>query len=242
MGALIIQGVGGNLGVGAMSMLLCVAALGLNVPSPLTRRHVLVGAGAVTASNGASPVHAYLSTTFNGKGPSLIMEGYTKELPAGNLLAWYESALSPTFVADIDGLILDRAAFLKAQKSILESFPDMQYTPKGISFADSPKRVGWTAYYIGSHSGAPFSPLEGVPALSPKSPPVTCADKNFGEIVVADFASGLEKIDKLTIKQLAPGAGKYSAGAGLYLQAGGDASKLPPLPPPPPPEKLFGLF
>jgi len=80
---------------------------------------------------------------------------------------------------------------------------------------------------IGTHSGAPYSPLPGVPPVSAKSPPVACS--NDPEKITLNFASGsgLQTISRITVEQKLSGGGGYSGPVGFYLQAGGDASKVP---------------
>lgn len=102
------------------------------------------------------------------------------------------------------------------------------YTRQGaIAYQDSPTLIGWTAVVRGTHSGAPYSPLPGVPPVSAKSPPVVC--QNDPEKVLVTFASGskLQKIAKIQVDPLLGGKG-FSGPVGFYLQAGGDPSKLPP--------------
>ena len=111
--------------------------------------------------------------------------------------------------------------------NLLKSFPDFVYTRVGsISYQDSPTLVKWTAVVKGTHSGAPYAPLPGVPPVSAKNPPVAC--ENDQETVTVLFASGsgLKKISKLAVEKVAGGKG-FSGPVGFYLQAGGDASKLP---------------
>ena len=91
-------------------------------------------------------------------------------------------------------------AYLTATADLLKSFPDFVYTRQGaIAYQDSPTLVGWTAVVRGTHSGAPYSPLAGVPPVSAKSPPVAC--QNDPEKVLVTFASGskLQKIAKLQV-------------------------------------------
>ena len=80
----------------------------------------------------------------------------------------------------------------------------------------------------GTLSGAPYSPLPGVPAVSKKEPPVAC--ENDKARVTAYFAGNtkpaLTFINKMTFQPL-PGGRGFSGPAGLYVQAGGDPSKLP---------------
>ena len=72
----------------------------------------------------------------------------------------------------------------------------------------------------------PYSPLPGVPAVSAKKPPVAC--ENDPEKVTLSFASGsgLKMIKKIKVDKQ-PGGKGFSGPVGFYLQAGGDASKLP---------------
>ena len=111
---------------------------------------------------------------------------------------------------------------------LLKSFPDFVYTRQGsIAYQDSPTLVGWTAVVKGTHSGAPYTPLSGVPPVSAKSPPVAC--QNDPEKILVTFASGsgLKKIAKIQVDAV-PGGKGFSGPIGFYLQAGGDPSKLPP--------------
>ena len=67
----------------------------------------------------------------------------------------------------------------------------------------------------------------GVPPVSAKSPPVACS--NDPEKLTLNFASGsgLQTISRITVEQKLSGGGGYSGPVGFYLQAGGDASKVP---------------
>ena len=121
-------------------------------------------------------------------------------------------------------------AYLTATADLLKSFPDFVYTRQGpIAYQDSPTLVGWTAVVRGTHSGAPYTPLPGVPPVSAKSPPVAC--QNDPEKILVTFASGskLKKIAKIQVDAL-PGGKGFSGPIGFYVQAGGDPSKLPPPP------------
>jgi len=118
-------------------------------------------------------------------------------------------------------------AYLAVTADLLKSFPDFVYTRQGpIAYQDSPTLVGWTAVVRGTFSGAPYTPLPGVPPVSAKSPPVQC--QNDPEKVLVTFASGskLKKIAKIQVDAL-PGGKGFSGPVGFYLQAGGDPSKLP---------------
>ncbi len=112
---------------------------------------------------------------------------------------------------------------------ILKSFPDFVYTRRGtMAYQESPNIVKWTAIVKGTHTGAPYSPIPGVPPVSPKTPPAEW--ENDPEDITAYFASGtgLSSIQKLVVNPQ-PGGRGFSGPIGFYLQAGGDASKLPPL-------------
>jgi hypothetical protein len=210
-----------------MATLITTAVLGFSAPSVISRRQILLGAGGYVAANTASSTNAAIPTTTPKA--VLIRDGFST-LKTGGLLDWYEQHLTDGFVAEIDGIAYDRATFMALQSATLKSFPDLEYTPKNLGTANVGQSVGWTAAYRGTLSGAPFSPLPGVPVVTPRSPPVQVGDKAYVELAMADFAPGTEQIEKLTLKQIKPGPGKYSGPINLYTQAGGDASKLPPLP------------
>ena len=95
-----------------------------------------------------------------------------------------------------------------------------------MKYADSPNLVTWTAVVKGSHSGAPYSPMPGVPPVAAKSPPAEC--ENDTEKITATFESGtgLTKIKAFKVSPL-PGGRGFSGPVGFYLQAGGDPSQLP---------------
>ena len=78
----------------------------------------------------------------------------------------------------------------------------------------------------GTHTGAPYSPLPGVPAVSTKSPPVAC--QNDPEKITAYFKTGSKSIERIVV-EAKPGGRGFSGPVGFYLQAGGDPSKLPKL-------------
>ena len=176
-----------------------------------------VGGGAVPAN-------------FRGKpnsGIFLLRECFDGALPAGGLLDWYEEHLAADFMAVFNGgkVILDKPAYLAVTAALLKSFPDFVYTRDGpIQYADSPNIATWTAVVKGTHTGAAYSPLPGVPATPSKG--VAC--QNDPEKVTVSFqsGSGLTKISKLTAEAL-PGGKGFSGPVGFYLQAGGDPSKLP---------------
>ena len=158
-------------------------------------------------------------------------------------------------------IILDKPTYLAVTADLLKSFPDFVYTyaalelhpdprigvgptrcsrvrapPRNrregpIAYANSPTIATWTAVVKGTHTGAPYAPLPGVPPVSPKTPPVAC--QNDAEKIVVTFASGtkppLTKIASLAVTAV-PGGKGFSGPTGFYLQAGGDPSKLPPPP------------
>lgn len=223
-----------------------------------TRRQALVGGG-LAASTAALPaaaapawdlIGAYnmggkvgdvgggaITKPKDGKsnqGILLLRECFDGNLPVQGLLQYYEENLADDFKASFEGgkIILDKPAYLAVTADILKSFPDFIYTRQGpIAYANSPTTVTWTAVVKGTHTGAPYAPLPGVPPVSPKNPPVAC--ENDPEKITVNFASGtkppLTKIVKLTVEAI-PGGKGFSGPIGFYLQAGGDASKLPPPP------------
>lgn len=230
-----------------------VALAGALVPSG-SRRQAIVGGGlaASTAILPASafslpdPIGAYgkmmpdnrptgpVPANAYGKpntGILLLRECFDGGLPAGGLLEWYEEHLASDFVAEFAGgaIKLDKAAYMGVTSDILKSFPDFVYTVVGpIAYANSPTIVSWKAVVKGTHTGAPYSPVPGVPPVSAKTPPVAC--QNDPEAIIVYFASGtkpaLTKIQKIQVQAL-PGGKGFSGPVGLYLQAGGDPSKLP---------------
>jgi len=225
-------------------------ASALRVQPSGTRRQALLGGGLALGAGALpataldiDPIAAYSKMvpevkgpvkTKNGKpntGVLLLRDCFDGVLPAEGLLAWNEAHLSEDFVAEFAGgaVKLDKAAYLQVTADILKSFPDFVYTRNGpIAYADSPTIVQWTAVVKGTHTGAPYSPLPGVPPVSPKSPPLAC--ENDPEKITAYFASGttppLTLIKKLKV-EVQPGGKGFSGPVGFYLQAGGDPSKLP---------------
>ena len=176
-----------------------------------------VGGGAVPANLNGKP----------NSGILLLRECFDGALPAGGLIEWYEEHLSPEFQASFNGgkVVLDKQAYLAVTADLLKSFPDFVYTREGsLAYADSPTKVQWTAVVKGTHTGAPYSPIPGVPATASKG--VAC--QNDPEKITATFASGsgLTKITALKVDAL-PGGKGFSGPVGFYLQAGGDPSKLP---------------
>lgn len=167
---------------------------------------------------------------FKGRpnsGILLLREAFDGGLPAGGLIEWYDEHLAPDFVAVFNGgaVKLDKAAYLAVTADILKSFPDFVYTRSGpLQYADSPTMASWTAIVKGTHTGAPYSPLPGVPATAAKG----VAVENDPEKVTVTFASGskLTKISKIEVEAKEGGKG-FSGPVGFYLQAGGDPSKLP---------------
>lgn len=183
--------------------------------------------GGKSGDVGGGPVPA----NFNGKpntGILLLRECFDGGLPAGGLVDWYEEHLADDFKASFAGgkVILDKPGYIAVTADLLKSFPDFVYTRDGpIAYADSPTKVKWTAIVKGTHTGAPYSPLPGVPAVAAKK----VAVQNDPEKVTVDFASGtgLKKIAKLTVDAV-PGGKGFSGPVGFYLQIGGDPAKLPP--------------
>jgi len=240
-----------------LTALLAGAMLGLKGPSnPITRRHAVFGGGITAAAVGSLPASAFdfpdpigaygkmlpskgsagPIPTVNGKpntGIALLRDCFDGVIPPEGLIAWYEEHLSDDFEAEFAGgaVKLDKAAYLGVTADILKSFPDFVYTrPSTIAYADSPVIVQWTAVVKGTHTGAPYSPLPGVPPVAAKTPAVAC--ENDPEKITAYFVSAtkppLTKIKKLKVEAL-PGGKGFSGPVGFYLQAGGDPSKLPPL-------------
>jgi hypothetical protein len=234
-----------------VAVILTTAILALRSPLLTSRRNAVIGIGGIAASAGAlpaaaisfDPIGAYGKMIPEVKGPlksangkpntgiALLRDCFDGVLPSEGLLAWYEEHLTPDFVAEFAGgtVTLDKESYLGVTADILKSFPDFVYTRSGpIAFADNPKIVTWTAVVKGTHSGAPYSPLPGVPPVASKSPPVAC--ENDPEKVTAYFESDtkplLSRIKKLKVQALSGGRG-FSGPVGFYLQAGGDPSKLP---------------
>ena len=121
-----------------------------------------------------------------------------------------------------------RQEYLAVTRDILKSFPDFTYTREGpIAYADSPVLVSWTAVVKGTHTGAPYAPLLGVPAVKATQKPV----QNDPEKITVTFASGsgLRSIKALKVDKKPGGAG-FSGPIGFYLQIGGDPASLPPPP------------
>ena len=154
-----------------------------------------------------------------------VRETFDGGLPEGGLEAWYEEHLADNFKATFAGgkIVLDKAQYLAVTKDILASFPDFVYTREGpLAYANSPRIVEWTAVVKGTHTGAPYSPLPGVPPVSAKG--AKC--QNDPEKIIVNFASGLTKIESIEVQAI-PGGKGFSGPVGFYLQAGGDPTKLP---------------
>ncbi|EOD22142.1 hypothetical protein EMIHUDRAFT_435578 [Emiliania huxleyi CCMP1516] len=190
-----------------------------------------IGAYSMGGSSGATNLKPVKADPLRpNSGITLLREVFDGYLPDGGLLKWYEQHLADDFQAVFEGgkVKLDKQAYLAVTADLLKSFPDFTYTRSGpIAYADSPNIVVWTAVVKGTHSGAPYSPLPGVPPVSAKSPPVAC--RNDPEKITLNFASGsgLQTISRITVEQKLSGGGGYSGPVGFYLQAGGDASKVP---------------
>lgn len=190
-----------------------------------------IGAYSMGAGAGAAGFSAPVPVNLEkpNTGIILLREVFDGGLPASGLVEWYEEHLTEDFQAVFAGgaAKLNKRQYIGITADILKSFPDFVYTRNGpIAYADSPTRVAWKAVVKGTHSGAPYSPLPGVPPVSPKSPPIVCT--NDEESIVVTFASGtkLTKIKQLTVEAV-PGGRGFSGPIGLFLQAGGDPSKLP---------------
>ena len=83
--------------------------------------------------------------------------------------------------------------------------------------------VHWTGVATGTHSGAPFSPLPGVPPVGRMAPSRRC--ENDAEAFSIEIgAAGL--LNKLSVHAL-PGGRGFSGPAGFFVQMGGDAASLP---------------
>lgn len=175
-----------------------------------------------------------VAANLNGKpntGILLLRETFDGRLPEGGLLEWYDQHLAPDFEASFAGgkVTLDKAGYLAVTADILKSFPDFVYTRTSAMEYDGPTKVEWVAVVKGTHSGAPYSPLPGVPPVSPKKPPVACENDSEKIIMYFKSGSGLQQIQKLKVDAV-PGGKGFSGPVGFYLQAGGDPSKLPPPP------------
>jgi len=210
-------------------MALCVfaAALAFTLPSAPTRREMLVASsGLAVTSFTVVPQAAALGKQLPPKGVALLREIFDGELPPGGLMEWYEEHLASNFVATFAGgaVTLDKAAYLAVTADLLKSFPDFTYTGAGFNYQDSPRKVAWTATVRGTHTGAPYSPLPGLPQIASKDPPTAC--QNDPERVEVYFASGCKQIETLRVTAV-PGGKGYSGPIGFYLQVGGDPSKLP---------------
>jgi len=163
---------------------LITSTLALQLPSGITRRQAIVGASGLAA--GVVPTSALALRPVTGI--NLLRETFAGTLPAGGLLEWYSEHLSTDFIADFGPVKLNKEEYLVVTADILKSFPDFTYTnPEGygygFAYAESPKIVTWTAVVQGTHTGAPYSPLPGVPAVNPKTPPVFC--QNDAEKITA---------------------------------------------------------
>lgn len=189
--------------------------------------------GAYSMGGGVGQSIGAVQKNFNGKpntGMLLLREVFDGGLPDGGLLAWYEEHLAPDFSASFAGgkVVLDKAAFLSVTADLLKSFPDFTYTRTDAMMYGDPRplAVTWTAVVKGTHTGAPYSPLPGVPTVAAKNPPIAC--QNDAEKITLVFSSGsqLSQIRKIAVEAL-PGGKGFSGPVGFYLQAGGDPSKLP---------------
>jgi len=163
-------------------------------------------------------------------GSLLLRDCFDGVLPPEGLVEWYEEHLTDDFVAELAGgeIKLDKSAFKAMAKDMLKSFPDLVYTSlSSFKFADSPTVVTWTGVIKGTHSGAPFSPGAGVPPVEAKNPPVACQTdpEQFTAYFASDTTPRLTKVKRLKVEA----KGDKSGPRGLYLKAGGDPSKLPPL-------------
>ena len=103
--------------------------------------------------------------------------------------------------------------------------PDFQYTCPSHDWKEEPGKVIATWVVKGTHTGADYSPMPGVPAVEKKEAPVACT--NDPEKLTFYFVGG--KVSKLVVDAL-PGGKGFSGPIGFYLQMGGDPSKLPPPP------------
>jgi hypothetical protein len=223
----LLSGAGGAVAAMVTTASSPVSALdlfGVSVPDPI---------GAYGGGSGIGDFIGPVKKAPEGSKPNagilLLRETFDGGVPEEGLLGWYQDHLADDFKASFAGgkIILDKAQYLAVTADLLKSFPDFTYTRvSSMKYADSPNIVTWTAVVKGTHSGAPFSPLPGVPPVAAKSPPAAC--ENDAEKITATFVSGtgLTKIKGIKVTAL-PGGKGFSGPVGFYLQAGGDPSKLP---------------
>ena len=215
---------------------LVTAALAFNLGGGgrgATRREALAAAsGFAAAASSAMPAAAIPklldlsdSASKPATGVQMLLQAFDGKLPSEGLVPWLEAHLADTFTIEFKaaGVTLKRQDYIAASDDLLKSFPDLAFTRKGpMAYDGSPFLVSWTAEVKGTHSGAPFSPLPGVPAVKAQSPPVACA--NDPEKVTATVRGAL--IEKMVVEPI-PGGNGFSGPVGFYLQAGGDPAKLP---------------
>ena len=226
------------------------AAVGLRAGAPPSRRDLLVG-GALSSFAATRPASAagepwdligaynfgpktgdsvgqiYAADGKPNTGILLLRETFDGAMPREGLLKWYEAHLADDFQAIFNGgkVTLDKTAYLAATADLLKSFPDFAYTRVApMAYNNSPTEVVWTAVVKGTLTGAPYSPLAGVPTVAAKGQ--KC--ENDPEKIALRFASGtgLTQIKTITVEP-APGGKGFSGPVGFYLQAGGDPAKLP---------------
>ena len=187
----------------------------------------LIGAYNFGPKTGDSVGQIYAADGKPNTGILLLRETFDGAMPREGLLKWYEAHLADDFQAIFNGgkVTLDKTAYLAATADLLKSFPDFAYTRVApMAYNNSPTEVVWTAVVKGTLTGAPYSPLAGVPTVAAKGQ--KC--ENDPEKIALRFASGtgLTQIKTITVEP-APGGKGFSGPVGFYLQAGGDPAKLP---------------
>lgn len=212
----------------------------------LSRREAMLGTGLLAASALAQPAKAELAIDPIGaygklpekRGPikrkdgkpntgiGLLRDCFDGVLPEDGLIKWYEEHLADDFTAEfVGGPTLDRKTYLAVTADLLKSFPDFKYVSgSAFKFADNPFTVQWSGIFVGTFSGAPFSPASGAPAVKPNKAAIESpATLNF-----ATFEKGTEpKLSKIKKIKFTAKAGQVIGPYSLYVQAGGDAEKLP---------------
>lgn len=123
--------------------------------------------------------------------------------------------------------MLTKAAYIAVCEGLLASVPDFVYTCPSGEFREEDlgggrTRITTTWVVKGTHTGAPYSPIPGVPAVAAQTPPRAC--QNDSELLTWEVQDG--KVTKLVVDAIKGGRG-FSGPVGFYLQMGGNKKDLP---------------
>ena len=187
---------------------------------------VRAGAAAAAAAglSPASPAEAAARSPTD-----LLREIVTTKPLNRKLIKWYSKNLSEDFTGSFakGKIVLPKAAYIAVCEGLLASVPDFVYTCPSGEFREEDlgggrTRITTTWVVKGTHTGAPYSPIPGVPAVAAQTPPRAC--QNDSELLTWEVQDG--KVTKLVVDAIKGGRG-FSGPVGFYLQMGGNKKDLP---------------